>query len=100
MFHYDSYYPRSVLPPIPTDMLTTADIPDLITRTRDAMLAVLHELSDGPSESPQVGATTPTELTPLLSEPTMPPNSSESKDGSGGETEASEDDGVLVDRPL
>jgi len=88
-----------VLPPIPTDMLTTADIPDLIVRTRDAMLAALHEISDGRSETLQMGSTTPTESTPPLSEPTMP-NSSESKDGSGGETETSEDDGVLVDRPL
>jgi len=89
-----------VLPPIPTDMLTTADIPDLIIRTRDAMLVALREISGGPTESRQVGLTTSlTESTPQLSEPTMP-KPSENKDGSAGDTEASEDEGVLVDRPL
>lgn len=36
----------TVLPPIPTTGLTTADVPSLIERTRNAMLKTLHELDD------------------------------------------------------
>jgi len=87
-----------VLPPIPTDRLTTADIPDLITRTRDAMLVALREIS-GDSIGSDVGSTPVASAIELPETPTASlPN--ESKDVSGGETEVSEDEGVLVDRPL
>ncbi|KAG5726671.1 putative 1-acyl-sn-glycerol-3-phosphate acyltransferase [Termitomyces sp. T112] len=38
-----------ILPPVPTAGLTTADIPDLITRVRDQMLDTLREISVVPS---------------------------------------------------
>lgn len=80
-----------MLEPVPTTGLTSADVPELITRVRDAMLAALHAM-DG-SISPGNAGTS--ETTPLLSTSrvtapgTMPL----------GDVEGSDEDGVLVDRP-
>ncbi|KAJ7755912.1 1-acylglycerol-3-phosphate O [Mycena metata] len=52
-----------VLPPIPTTDLTAADVPDLVTRVRDQMLATLIEISTKASPS-----------APVPEKPIAPPN--------------------------
>ncbi|KAJ7167694.1 hypothetical protein C8R46DRAFT_1093848 [Mycena filopes] len=52
-----------VLPPIPTADLTAADVPDLVTRVRDQMLATLIEISSKASPS-----------APAPEKPIAPPN--------------------------
>lgn len=41
-----NYDRQSVLPPVPTEGLTTADVGDLAIRIREQMLQVLREISD------------------------------------------------------
>jgi len=77
-----------VLEPVPTTGLTSADVPELITRVRDAMLAALVAI-DGAGSPVTTGAS---ETTPLL--PTPPKVVAAS-----GDVEGSDEDGVLVDRP-
>ncbi|WWD18332.1 hypothetical protein CI109_102782 [Kwoniella shandongensis] len=48
-----------VLPPIPTTGLTAADVPDLMNKTRDLMLATLQELSGPPTPPSQVNSPAP-----------------------------------------
>ncbi|WVF69309.1 hypothetical protein IAT40_004085 [Kwoniella sp. CBS 6097] len=52
-----------VLPPIPTTGLTSADVPDLMDRTREAMVKALREISTTPSSPASVSeATSPAPL--------------------------------------
>ncbi|KAF8313408.1 1-acylglycerol-3-phosphate O [Clavulina sp. PMI_390] len=86
----------AVLDPVPTTGLTAADVPDLITRVRDAMLAKLIEISDGtvPAKGQAPSATTTSVTTPLSPAIQRPPPSV-----SGSTADGSDDDAVLVDRP-
>lgn len=76
-----------MLPPIPTEGLTTADVGDLAARIREQMLQVLREISDPnappppaiPAESFSVSRTekdTPVEVPPILKEATPVPSTS------------------------
>jgi lysophosphatidate acyltransferase len=48
-----------VLPPVPTEGLTTADVGDLATRVHEQMLQVLREISD-PNAPPPPATPSPT----------------------------------------
>lgn len=52
VFVYDILLTGSVLPPIPTTGLTAADVPSLVNKTRNQMLAALHEISLSASAAP------------------------------------------------
>ena len=78
-----TFFRRSVLPPVPTEGLTTADVGDLATRVHGLMLETLREISDpnappppgapaqavsmsqSEKENPVVGPSTPKEATPV-----------------------------------
>ncbi|KAH9844350.1 1-acylglycerol-3-phosphate O [Rhodofomes roseus] len=93
----------SVLPPIPTEGLTVADIPDLAARVHDAMVAALREISgppspipsDKPDEAPRdtLSAQASSAL-PVEPEPAQPSESVQqipSRSESRASTQASED---------
>ncbi|KZT29369.1 1-acylglycerol-3-phosphate O [Neolentinus lepideus HHB14362 ss-1] len=109
-----------VLPPVSTTGLTTADIPDLVNRVRDQMVAALREISillpqsaypeskteevQPPQEEvPTVDQPVAPEPEPEQSEPETPSESGSSVRRVGGNengTETEEDEGmVLVGRP-
>lgn len=48
-----------MLPPIPTTGLTTADVPNLIEKTRNAMLETLREISTPSQSTSQAGSPDP-----------------------------------------
>ncbi|KAH9938083.1 1-acylglycerol-3-phosphate O [Fomitopsis serialis] len=108
-----------VLPPIPTEGLTVADIPDLAVRVHDLMVAALREISppskpssipsDKPGEPPrdilsaQASSALPVEPDRASTQASEDNNSSPAhsrRSGSDNGTETEEDDGmVLVGRP-
>ena len=79
---------RSVLPPVPTEGLTAADVGDLATRIREQMLQVLREISDPnapPPPAPSVETVSvsqtekdiPADVPPTLKEATPVPFTSD-----------------------
>ena len=99
-----------MLPPIRTDHLTVEDIPQLIGQTRDAMLEALKEIS---GENVVAGSGTPKaepgnpggEEKSVEVEVEVEAGSGVSRTGSRTEesiagTETSEEDAVLVDKPI
>jgi lysophosphatidate acyltransferase len=74
--------PHLVLPPIDTTGMTTADIPELAIRTREAMVQALQEISQ-PYNGPKTFASKINKDATLM--PPPPPPSTGSK--SGGITE-------------
>ncbi|KAF8335041.1 uncharacterized protein EI90DRAFT_3049260 [Cantharellus anzutake] len=95
-----------VLKPIPTAHLTIEDIPNLVTQTREAMIAALREISDGEPIAAS-GTTKVMEMRSQVQEEVkssvVPPSpvtgTGSFTEGSITGTETSEDDGVLVDKP-
>jgi len=87
-----------VLEPVPTTGLTTADVPELITRVRNAMLDALLLISDGTTPTAATPLATTTSADPTPSSPvTIRPAPAASVDGSA--VDGSDEDAVLVDRP-
>lgn len=81
-----------MLEPVSTTGLTSEDVPELITRVRDSMLAALLAMDSGVSSSVKAEAS---ETTPLLSTTHVTtPGAVPS-----GDVEGSDEEGVLVDRP-
>lgn len=109
-----------VLPPIPTNGLTAADVTELAERTRETMLATLQDIST-PLRS-DVRESTPKPSTVSITPPLSAPESESTVDVrdilpegrstqreevpaamyrsvAGSESEATDEDMVVVDRP-
>ena len=69
-----------MLPPVPTEGLTAADVGDLAVRIREQMLQVLREISDPnappPPAIPAAEKDTPVEAPSILKETTPVPSTS------------------------
>lgn len=88
-----------MLEPVPTTGLTTADVPELITRVQNSMLNALRLISDGPSPATQAAAPLAT-----VSADTTPPSpltkrAAPAASVDGSTADGSDEDAVLVDRP-
>jgi len=83
-----------VLDPVPTAGLTPADVPELMLRIRDSMVARLCSISE---VATPVSPTAAAERTQRLSPERLTPVAPSVHNANG---EGSDEDAVLVDRPL